>query len=276
MNLKPVFLFDTTLRDGELSPAFSPSPAERSSIAGLLDSAGVSVIELASTDDSAESLAQSLRIASKIETSTVCCLSRLNPEHFQIAKSFLDNIEGGRIHLYLDSKSMRQVESSAEQAEEILSRLSELISTARTAIPEVEFSPQDATRFRFETLARVIEVAVAAGAGIVSISDTVGTATSEHIRNLFGFLSANVTDLDTVTLSLHAHNHEGRAVENALAAIECGVTQIEGTVNGVGPAGGNTDLLRLVSALECREDIGLGVLDTGSLHAIVGLTPVGG
>lgn len=268
MNLRPVYFLDTTLRDGELSPSFNPSPEQRANIARLLESAGVSVIELASTEDDAESLAQSGQIALDLNSSTVCCLSQLNPEHLQTARTFLEKIEKARIHLYLDSKRMRQIESAPNEAGEILDQMSELIFAAKTLFPDVEFSPQDATRFEFDTLAKVVEVALAAGASIINISDTVGTATTEHIRNLFQALNAKVPSLDSAILSLHAHNHEGRAVENVLAAIECGVTQIEGTINGVGPAGGNTNLLAVVTELENVEEIDLGELNPSSLCTI--------
>jgi 2-isopropylmalate synthase len=192
----------------------------------------------------------------------------LSPEHLQTARAFLDGIEKARIHLYLDRKRMSQIESDSSEAGEILDQMSELIAASKTVFPEVEFSPQDATRFEFDTLARVVEVALVAGASIISISDTVGTATPEHICNLFQALNAKVPGLDSVTLSLHAHNHEGRAVENVLAAIDCGVAQIEGTINGVGPAGGNTDLLDVVAKLEDVEEFDLGELNPRNLRAI--------
>lgn len=268
MNRKPVHFFDTTLRDGEQSHSFNPSSNQRADLAKLLEAAGVSVIELVSTEQDAESLAQSRQIAMGLNSSTVCCLSQLNPGDLQTARTFLDDVEKARIHLYLDRKRMCQIESDPSEAGEILNQMSELIAAAKTEFPEVEFSPQDATRFGFDTLSRVVEVALVAGADIISISDTVGTSTPEHIRNLFQALSASVPDLNSVTLSLHAHNHEGRAVENVLAAIECGVTQIEGTINGVGPAGGNTDLLCVVAKLEDMEEYDLGELNPGSLRAI--------
>ena len=274
MNLRHVSFLDTTLRDGELSPSFNPSPEQRANIAKLLESAGVPVIELASTEDDAESLAQSRQIALDMNSSTVCCISQLHPDHLQTARTFLEKIEKGRIHLYLDSKRMRQIETFPKKAGEILDQMSELIYTAKTEFPEVEFSPQDATRFELDTLTEVVESALVAGANIINISDTVGTATTEHIRNLFQALNANVPNLDSKILSLHAHNHEGRAVENALAAIECGVTQIEGTINGVGPAGGNTDLLDIVAKLEDLEDVDLGVLNPSSLRAIGAESPL--
>lgn len=268
MNHRPVRFLDTTLRDGEQSPSFNPSPEQRANLAKLLETAGVPVIELASTEDDAESLSQSRQIALGLNSSTVCCLSLLNPEHLQTAQAFLDDIEKARIHLYLDRKRMRQIESDSSEADEILDHMSEIIAAAKTVFPEVEFSPQDATRFGFDTLTRVVEVALFAGASIISISDTVGTASTEHIRNIFQTLNNNVPGLDSATLSLHAHNHEGRAVENVLSAIECGVTQIEGTINGVGPAGDNTNLLDVIAKLEGLEEFDLGELNPRRLRAI--------
>ena len=111
------------------------------------------------------------------------------------------------------------------------------------------------TRAGRDALSRIVAAGLNAGADIVSISDTTGTSTPREIRDLYAALHASVPNLDSAMLSLHAHDHMGRAARNALAAIEAGVVQIEGTIGGVGPAGGNTDLVGLLRL--ARQEPGL-------------------
>ena len=121
---------------------------------------------------------------------------------------------------------------------------------ARDFAPEVEFSPQDATRTDIASLAALASVALSAGAQVINISDTTGTSTPEQIESLIQGLCETVPELSNAVLSLHGHNHLGRATDNAISAISHGVRQIEGTINGVGPAGGNTDLLEVALMLK--------------------------
>jgi len=248
-------IFDTTLRDGELSPAFRPAADERLEIAAALDTAGVDVIELAYTGDSDERMAESKAIAAGIERARVCCLAPLAEDDLRRAREFLDGIANARLHLYLDAHRIRRLETDAGLGNEIFAMMAALIGEASAHFTEVEFSPQDATRTDLQVLVKLVAAAIDAGVAIVSISDTTGTATPREIENLFSTLKAEVPGLDGIELSLHAHDHRGRAVDNALAAIGAGVIQIEGTIGGVGPAGGNTDLLGLLRAAAQDESL---------------------
>jgi 2-isopropylmalate synthase len=268
----PQFL-DTTLRDGELSSAFNPSPEQRALIATRIEAAGVPVIELACSADEDEFFARSKQIAGGLKTATPCCLSQSTPEHLQKALDFLAGLDRARIHLYLDRKRLQQIDSEPARAEEILAPVRHIIAEAGRAVAEVEFSLQDSTRFKAKTLIPAIEVALDAGARVIGIADTVGTATPESLRELLFDLYAAIPGLESRVLSLHAHNHEGRAVDNVLAALDCGVTQIEGTIGGVGPAGGNTDLVEAVTRLESRAGIDIGAVDSAALRAIAALEP---
>lgn len=247
--MKRIQLFDTTLRDGELSPDFNPTAAQRLEIALGLEAAGVDVIELASAADDAERLAASRRIAAQLQSATVCCIARLGETELDISRIFCAGLQRTRIHIYLDSKSIREMPRQPRISDEILRRIERVVGAAADSFAQVEFSPQDATRTDIETLAAVLAPAIAAGAGIVNISDTTGSSTPETIDSLFAQLHDRVPGLGQVLLSLHGHNHLRRAVDNAVVAIDCGVSQIEGTLNGVGPAGGNTDLLALAEIL---------------------------
>jgi len=246
-------IFDTTLRDGELSPDFRPSRDERLVIAGALDAAGIDVIELASTADPDARLAESRTIAESIEQARVCVIAPLSEDDLRRADEYFGGLANARLHLYLDARRIRALEADAGLEQETFAMLEALIVAAGKRFSEVEFSPQDATRTERRTLVKIVAAGIRAGAGIVSISDTTGTATPPEIERIFATLKDEVEDLGRVQLSLHAHDHRGRAVENALAAIGAGVVQVEGTIGGVGPAGGNTDLLVFLrSALQER------------------------
>ena len=248
-------IFDTTLRDGELSPDFGPRIDERQQIAAALDAAGVDVIEVVGSYESDARLEESRIVASTIERATICCLAQLTENDILRARQFFDGIARSRLHLYLDAKRIRALQADPGLESEIFAMMKSMIGEACEHFTEVEFSPQDATRTDSEVLAKIVSAGLDAGAGIISISDTAGTAAPAEIDNCFAVLRERVPNLDTATLSLHAHNHLGRAEENVFAAIGAGVLQIEGTICGVGPAGGNTDLLGVLRSAAIDESL---------------------
>ena len=253
--MQRIRLFDTTLRDGELSPHFRPAADERLEIALTLDAAGIDVIELAYADDGDARLAESKDIAMRLEKAVPCILSPLNEEGLARARAFIDGIGRARLHLYLDARRIRALESDPGLEKEIFAEMGALIGEARRHVDELEFSPQDATRTGQATLVKVVAAGIGAGADIISISDTTGTAMPQEVEGIFAALRKSIAGLDSAVLALHAHNHQGRATQNSLAAIRAGALQIEGTVGGVGPAGGNTDLVSVLRT--ARQDEGL-------------------
>jgi 2-isopropylmalate synthase len=242
-------LLDTTIRDGELSPAFNPDPGQRMQIARALDAAGVDIIEIASSADSEQRLGESKRIARSLEHARACCISEIGDRHIEIARAVLDGAREPRIHLYLDARRVHRLAAGGGEKKDILDQVSAAIRNARNHFPEVQFSPQDATRADRASLFELAGAAIEAGAQVINISDTTGSATPALIEQLFSGLSNAVEESAETRLSLHAHNHEGRAVDNLCTAIGHGASQVEGTINGVGPAGGNTDLIEVVDRL---------------------------
>ncbi len=245
-----LILLDTTIRDGELSPDFKPKASERLEIAEALDGANVDVIELASTADNAQRRSDSSKIARGLKNATACCIAQLSAQDIDIAKEVLVGARNPRIHLYLDAKRVHAIEKSESEKRAIIDLVSATIKSACKVFPEVQFSPQDATRADRSSLFVLAAAAIDAGAQTINISDTTGTATPGQIKELFTALSESVPESNDIVLSLHAHNHLKRSTQNALAAISHGVRQIEGTINGVGPAGGNTDLIDVVQQLD--------------------------
>ncbi len=244
-----VLLFDTTLRDGEQSRDFNPDFEERLRIALQLDRVGIDVIELASSDDDETRLADSASIAGRLENATACCLATTDEGAIEVAHSVLANTAKTRIHLYLDARRVHAMMDSDSERKAALEAVTAAIEFARPRFDQVQFSPQDASRANAQSLRELAACAFAAGAQTFSIADTVGTASPAHIGELFDFVREPFADDADVIWSIHAHDHAGNAVDNVITAIENGVRQVEGTLGGIGPSGGNTDLIKVLARL---------------------------
>jgi 2-isopropylmalate synthase len=118
----------------------------------------------------------------------------------------------------------------------------------------VEFSCEDGSRTELDFLVEVVTKVIEAGATVINIPDTVGYATPVEYAGIFKHLRENVPNIDKVILSCHCHDDLGMAVANSLAAIEAGVRQVEGCINGIGERAGNVALEEVVMALETRYD----------------------
>lgn len=247
-----IMLFDTTLRDGQLSAATRLTEGERIDTALALEEAGVDVIEVSFPGMHAEDIASTRLLARQIRGSVLCCLAGMDREHIDLAAGALSQCQSTRLHIYLDAKRSRSAADPAAGREEVLRSVTETVAYARNLADEVEFSPQDATRLDFDALVDLIQAALIGGAGVINVSDTTGTASPEEVHNLFQRLFDRVPGLDEAIVSLHGHDHMGRASENAIAAVDAGARQIEGTINGIGPAGGNTDLVSVARDLEAK------------------------
>lgn len=219
-------------------------------IAQTLDLAGIDIVELASTADDEQRRSESSEIACSLVNARACCVSQISDDHIEIARKILNGAEQPRIHLYLDAKRVHGMTKSKQAGIDATEAVSSAVTAARKFFPEVQFSPQDATRCDQNSLLTLITAAVNAGANIINISDTTGTATPDLITKLFAGLRESVCGIDQSVLALHAHNHEGRASDNVMTAIDCGIRQVEGTIHGVGPAGGNTNLIDVLQRLE--------------------------
>jgi 2-isopropylmalate synthase len=129
------------------------------------------------------------------------------------------------------------------------------VKYARNACPDVEFSPEDASRSEPDFLCRVIEAVIKEGAGTINIPDTVGYAVPEQFGEMIKNLRSRIPNSDKAVWSVHCHNDLGMAVANSLAAVRIGgARQIECTVNGLGERAGNTSLEEVVMAIRTRKD----------------------
>jgi 2-isopropylmalate synthase len=248
-----VFVFDTTLRDGEQSPGCSMSHGEKLRIAGALAELGVDVIEAGFPAASRGDWKAVNSIAREIGGTTICGLARCNREDIELAARALRDAPRHRLHVFLATSAIHRQYKLEMAQEEILSRVVDGIRLARELCDDVEFSPEDASRTELEFLAEVVEAAIDAGATTVNIPDTVGYTVPEEFSELFRYLRKNVAGIERVRLSVHCHNDLGMAVANSLAAVLAGARQVECTINGIGERAGNCSLEEVVMALRTRQ-----------------------
>ncbi|MCG5052154.1 MAG: 2-isopropylmalate synthase [Myxococcales bacterium] len=248
-----VFIFDTTLRDGEQSCGCSMTVAEKLQMARKLVELGVDVMEagfpMASEGDT-EAVDQISRTFSGV---SVAALARCNVKDIEQAARALDKAKRPRIHTFIATSPIHLEYKLRKTEDQALESAVKAIQLARKYVGEVEFSAEDATRTSPESLARFARAAVDAGASVVNIPDTVGYAIPQE----FGALIAKVVQAvgDRAVVSVHCHNDLGLAVANSLAGVQAGARQVECTINGIGERAGNCSLEEVVMAMKVRNDL---------------------
>lgn len=251
---KQIQIFDTTLRDGEQSPGISLNVNEKLKIAMQLSELGVDIIEAGFPVASKGDFEGVKTIAKNVRNSTVAALARTVKQDVDRAWEALKYAERPRIHTFIATSDIHMRYKLKMEPSEVLAKAVEMVSYARSLCPEVEFSPEDATRTNPEFLYRVVEAVINAGARVVNIPDTVGYLTPGEIGRLIRNIRDNVSNIDKAVISVHCHNDLGMAVANSLSAIENGAGQVECTVNGLGERAGNAALEEVVMALKTRKD----------------------
>lgn len=252
---KKIYIFDTTLRDGEQTPGVSLNAKEKLEIAKNLEALGVDIIEAGFPVTSKGDFEGVKLIAQNIKNSTVNALARSNKKDIDTAYEAIKEAKRKRIHTFLATSDVHMKYKLKMTREEVLEKIREMVSYARTLVDEVEFSPEDGSRTEKEFLYKVLETAIEAGATVLNIPDTVGYSTPNEFGKLIKDIKENVNGIENVIVSVHCHNDLGLAVANSLAAIENGAEQIECAVNGLGERAGNAALEEIIMALKTRNDI---------------------
>lgn len=254
--LDRVFIFDTTLRDGEQSPGASMNTTEKLEIARQLVRLGVDVIEAGFPISSPGDFESVRRIAAEVgDAATVCALSRAIPADIERAAEALEGAARPRIHTGIGVSESHLRDKLRISREQALERAVAAVKLARSHVDDVEFYAEDAGRAEPEFLYRMIEAAIGAGATVVNIPDTTGYAYPEVFGELIGGLMEHVSGIEDVTVSVHCHNDLGMATANALAGVRAGARQVECTINGIGERAGNTAMEEVVMALKQRPDV---------------------
>ncbi len=254
-NTDRVYIFDTTLRDGEQSPGATMTLEEKLQVAEILDDMGVDIIEagfpIASNGDF-EAVAE---IARRADNAVIAGLARAIPADIDRAGEAVRHARRGRIHTFVSTSPIHLAHQMKKTEEEVLEIVTKTVTQARNLVEDVEWSGMDATRTPLDFLARCTEAAIRAGATTINIPDTVGYSTPEDYYQLVHDLIEKVPDADKVIFSTHCHNDLGLAVANSLAGVRAGARQVECTINGLGERAGNAALEEIVMAIRTRADV---------------------
>ncbi len=247
-----VRIFDTTLRDGEQSPGFTMSSAQKVLFAHTLADLGVDVIEAGFPHSSPADFQAVQTIAREVRGASIAGLARCHPADIEACARSLKSAAEPRIHTFISTSPLHREHKLGMTKEQVIEHAIMAVTLARSHVDDVEFSAEDALRTEPEFLVEVFNAAIEAGARTLNVPDTVGYTTPAEIRALFEYLRANVRGAEGVVFSAHCHNDLGLAVANSLAAVEGGARQVECTINGIGERAGNAAMEELVMALKVR------------------------
>ncbi|MEM9146577.1 MAG: 2-isopropylmalate synthase [Pseudomonadota bacterium] len=250
-----VKIFDTTLRDGEQSPGASMTLREKLEIARLLDEMGVDIIEAGFPIASEGDFEAVTEIAKATERASIAGLARASKGDIDRAWAALQHARHPRIHTFIGTSPLHREHQLSMTREQVLDKIRDTVTHARSLCADVQWSPMDATRTEHDYLAETVRVAIECGASTINIPDTVGYTAPRESAELIAMLRQAVPEIEGCTISTHCHNDLGMATANALAAVEAGARQIECTINGLGERAGNTALEEVVMAMRVRGDI---------------------
>ena len=251
-----VFIFDTTLRDGEQVPGCKLNTKEKLEIAVRLEELGVDILEAGFPVSSPGDFESVNQIAKTLKNTVVCGLSRAVQNDIEVAAAALKPAKRFRIHTGIGTSDLHIKYKFNATREEIIERAISAVKLARNFTDDVEFYAEDAGRTDNEYLARVIEAVVKAGATTLNIPDTTGYCLPYQYQAKMEYLVNNVPNIDKAILSCHCHNDLGLATANSIAGVMGGARQIECTINGLGERAGNTALEEVVMVLNQHSDLG--------------------
>jgi 2-isopropylmalate synthase len=252
-----VYVFDTTLRDGEQVPGCQLTTPEKIEIARELEALGVDIIEAGFPVSSPGDFNSVVEISKVVKEPVVCALTRANKNDIDVAVESLQYAKRPRIHTGIGASDTHIKLKFNSTREEILERAVEAVKYAKKSVEDIEFYAEDAGRADIEYLAKMVEAVIAAGATVVNIPDTNGYCLPDQYGSKIKFLKENVKNIDKAIISVHCHNDLGLATANSIAGLQNGARQIEGTINGIGERAGNTSIEEVVMVLKTHSVLGL-------------------
>jgi 2-isopropylmalate synthase len=255
MSTDRVFVFDTTLRDGEQVPGCQLNTIEKIQVARALEELGVDVIEAGFPVSSPGDFSSVVEISKNVTWPVICALTRAVEKDIEVAGEALHHAKRGRIHTGIGTSDYHINYKLNSTREKILERSVAAVKFAKKRIEDVEFYAEDAGRTNNEYLAKVIEAVIKAGATVVNIPDTTGYCLPDEYGEKIRFLKENVKGIHKVVISTHCHNDLGMATANTISGILNGARQIEVTVNGIGERAGNTSLEEVVMTLKSHKEL---------------------
>ena len=252
-----IYIFDTTLRDGEQVPGCKLNTKEKIEIALQLESLGVDIIEAGFPISSPGDFDAVFQISKAIKDTIICGLTRAVLKDIESAAAALRPAARPRIHTGIGTSDFHIKSKFNSNREDILQRAIQCVTWARNFTDNVEFYAEDAGRTDNEYLARVVEAVIKAGATTINIPDTTGYCLPFQYGEKIAFLMNNVPNIDKAILSCHCHNDLGLATANAIQGAISGARQIECTINGLGERAGNTALEEVVMVIQQHKNLGL-------------------
>jgi 2-isopropylmalate synthase len=249
-----VYIFDTTLRDGEQSPGVALTVDDKLEIARQLEKLGVDIIEAGFPSSSPGDFESVSSIAAKVRGCAIAGLARAHPGDVDRCWEAVQHAASPRIHVFLSSSDIHLMHQLRKNRDEVLEMGRTMVARAKGYTSDIEFSPMDASRSEPEYVYEMLEQVIEAGATTVNIPDTVGYATPEEFGDFIRNIFERVPDIHKAVVSVHCHDDLGLAVANSLAAVRAGARQVECCINGIGERAGNASLEEVVMALKTRED----------------------
>jgi 2-isopropylmalate synthase len=250
MSSNKVFIFDTTLRDGEQVPGCKLKQSQKLELAELLDQLGVDIIEAGFPISSPGDFQSVSEVAKIVKNATVCGLSRSVEKDIKAAADALVHAKKPRIHTGIGTSENHMKFKFNCGPEEIIRRAVAAVKYAKSFVEDVEFFAEDAGRSDNAFLAKVCEEVIKAGATVLNIPDTTGYCLPDEYGAKIKYLAENVKGIHKAVLSTHCHNDLGLATANSIAGVISGARQVECTINGVGERAGNTSLEEVVMILK--------------------------
>jgi len=252
-----VYIFDTTLRDGEQVPGCQLNTVEKIEVARALEKLGVDIIEAGFPISSPGDFNSVVDISKAVTWPTICALTRAVEKDIEVAADALKYAKKGRIHTGIGTSPYHIKYKFKSNEEEIIERAVRAVKYAKRFVEDIEFYAEDAGRTENEYLARVIEAVIKAGATVVNIPDTTGYCLPGEYGEKIKYLKENVKGIDKAIISTHCHNDLGMATANTISGIINGARQAEVTLNGIGERAGNTSLEEITMILRSHNDLNL-------------------
>lgn len=252
-----LYIFDTTLRDGEQAPGCQLNSVEKIELAMRLEELGVDIIEAGFPISSPGDFNSVVEISKAVSKPTICALTRAVEKDIDVAADSLKYAKKGRIHTGIGTSPFHIKYKFKSNEDEIIERAKRAVAYAKKYVEDVEFYAEDAGRTDNVYLARVVEAVIASGATVVNIPDTTGYCLPQEYGDKIKFLMDNVKNIDRAIISTHCHNDLGVATANTIAGVINGARQAEVTINGIGERAGNTSLEEVTMILRSHKELNI-------------------
>jgi 2-isopropylmalate synthase len=251
-----IYIFDTTLRDGEQVPGCQLNTQEKVIVAKALEELGVDVIEAGFPISSPGDFNSVVEISKAVSEPIICALTRAVEKDIDAAVGALEFAKRKRIHTGIGSSDNHIQYKFRSTREKVIETGVAAVKYARKYVDDVEFYCEDAGRADIVFLAQMVEAVIAAGATVVNIPDTTGYMLPWQYGERIKYLVDHVKNIDKAIISCHNHNDLGLATSNAMSGLINGARQVECTINGIGERAGNTALEEIAMIINSHPSMG--------------------